>query len=211
MTISKSHRVAGIAVDHKKQEKDHFYPTPPEATEALLRVEKFTGAIWESACGDGAISKVLKDNLHEVISSDLVDRGYGEARTDFLMEYKTRAPNIITNPPFKLADEFIAKALELYTGKVALLLRIACLAGQTRGLIYKKTPPARVWVFSSRIQMWRNGEVPEGASGGTLDFGWFIWYKGYKGHTKLGWINSATGVTGKSVCGQSTPEQGELS
>lgn len=54
-----------------------FYPTPPEAVRALLSVETFEGSIWEPACGDGAISKVLLDAGHEVVSSDLIDRGYG--------------------------------------------------------------------------------------------------------------------------------------
>ena len=54
-----------------------FYPTPPEAVRALLSVETFEGSIWEPACGDGAISKVLLEAGHEVVSTDLIDRGYG--------------------------------------------------------------------------------------------------------------------------------------
>lgn len=54
-----------------------FYPTPPEAVRALLSVETFTGSIWEPACGDGAISKVLIEAGFEVVSTDLIDRGFG--------------------------------------------------------------------------------------------------------------------------------------
>ena len=77
-----------------------FYPTPPEATEALLSVEQFTGGVWEPACGDGAISRVLEARGFTVTSSDLVDRGYGEPRRDFLLFPAYRCiDNIITNPP----------------------------------------------------------------------------------------------------------------
>lgn len=59
-----------------------FYPTPPEATRALLAAERFNGSIWEPACGQGHISKVLAEAGHEVISTDLVDYGYGQSGRD---------------------------------------------------------------------------------------------------------------------------------
>jgi hypothetical protein len=37
-----------------------FFPTPPWATFALIDNEKFSGDIWESACGDGTMSRVLE-------------------------------------------------------------------------------------------------------------------------------------------------------
>src|SRR5438874_9423105 len=85
------------------REKDDFYPTPAPATVALLAKEQFGPSIWEPACGDGAISKVLEANGHNVVSTDLFNRGYGEARIDFLMEQQLLAPQIVTNPPFKMA------------------------------------------------------------------------------------------------------------
>src|SRR4051812_35539618 len=83
-----------------------FHETPRVAVEALLGVETFTGPIWECACGKGAISKVLIEHGRTVISSDLVDRGYGPGNIDFPLEWQPRAPNIVTNPPYKLALEF---------------------------------------------------------------------------------------------------------
>src|SRR5215470_5861126 len=76
-TISPAPRIVARA-DHD------FYPTPPEAVRALLSVEQFDGPIWEPACGDGAISRVLEEQGHQVTSTDLIDRGYGEADVDFL-------------------------------------------------------------------------------------------------------------------------------
>jgi len=186
MTLSHGARVSGVAVDRENREKDDFYPTPPEATLALLSVEKFKGPIWEPACGDGAISKVLETAGYTVVSSDLVDRGYGENRIDFLMEYQSRAPNLITNPPFKLVAPFMQKALGLTTGKVAMLLRLACLEGVERREIYDSSPLARVWVFSKRLSMYRNGEVTEAT--GMLAFAWFVWDRDHCGKPELGWL-----------------------
>lgn len=77
-----------------------FYPTPPEATRALLSVESFEGDIWEPACGDGAISKVLEAAGYQVVSTDLIDRGFGAGGQDFLKSPEPLARNIITNPPY---------------------------------------------------------------------------------------------------------------
>ena len=60
-----------------------FFPTPAWATHALADNEKFDGDIWESACGNGAMSKVLELYGNRVTSSDLHDRGYGEPGVDF--------------------------------------------------------------------------------------------------------------------------------
>lgn len=85
---------------YPKRAAFEFYPTPPEATRALLSVESFEGSIWEPACGDGAISKVLEAAGYQVISTDLIDRGYGAGGHNFLKSDRPLAKNIITNPPY---------------------------------------------------------------------------------------------------------------
>ena len=187
MTISQAQRVTGAAVDHEAREKDDFYPTPREGIDALLRAEKFAGPIWEPACGDGAISEVLIAAGYEVISTDLVDRAYGTPRVDFLMETKPLAPNIVTNPPFKMVAPFIRRSLALTTGKVAMLLRLACLEGNERGEIFESSPLARVLVFKRRLQFKRPGWEDTGA-GGMLPFAWFVWEHGYTEKPTLGWL-----------------------
>jgi hypothetical protein len=174
--------------DAANREKDDFYPTPPEGTRALLCVEKFDGPIWEPACGDGAIVNVLRDAGYEVIATDLVDRGCGESRIDFLMEHRSLAPDIVTNPPFKYVEAFIAKALELTTGKVAMLARLALLEGAARREMFESTPLARVWVFSRRLAISRSGEVWRSKQGGMVAFAWFVWDHAHKGPPTLGWI-----------------------
>lgn len=179
--------VRGIIPDKENREKDDFYPTPPEGTHALLSVEEFTGHIWEPACGDGAISKVLEGSGYKVRSTDLVDRGYGEHGHDFLMEWDCRPDNIITNPPFKLAEQFARHALHITTGKVALLCRLAWLEGKGRRDLFENSPLKNVWVFSKRLHMSRNGEP--NPNGGMLAFAWFVWERGYTGRPNLGWVS----------------------
>lgn len=186
--LSQEARVAGIAVDRANREKDDYYPTPPEGVHGLLAKEMFDGPIWEPACGDGSISRVLEKWGYKVVSTDLVERGYGLPRVDFLMEQKSLAPNIVTNPPFKLAAPFIESALRLTTGKVAMLMRLACLEGDKRRKIFESTPLARVWVFSRRLSMYRRGEKLIGMGGGMVAFAWFVWDHSHKGPPTLGWV-----------------------
>jgi len=159
-----------------------WYKTPEWGTEALLSYEKFSGPIWEPACGDGAMSEVMKRFPHhyEVWSTNIVDRGYGEGVGDFLEATETPCDlrgqcNIVTNPPFNIANEFILHALKLvHRGKVAMLLRTAFLEGSKRyNMLFKEHPPSRVYVFSEHLSMYPAGQ--EKASGGTTCHSWFVW------------------------------------
>lgn len=166
--------------------ENDFYPTPPEATLALLSKEKFEGTIWEPACGDGAISEVLLQEGYSVISSDLIDRGYGEAPHDFLTS-DWKADNIITNPPFTLAQEFVEKSLERTTGKVVMLCKLVFLEGQKRKSFFESTPLARVHVFSKRVNFYREGH--KGKLGTSMmAFAWFVWEHGHEGPPTIGWL-----------------------
>jgi hypothetical protein len=172
------------------REKDDFYATPPESTEALLRVEQFEGSIWEPAAGQGHLSKVLEAAGHEVISTELVDRGFGETGVDFLMEWRPRAPNIVTNPPFKLSSQFVRNALRLTTGKVAMLLKIGFLEGVERADVFDAAPLARVWVFRRRQSFLKSGihKTNMNGKGGMIAYAWFVWEHGYQDKPTLGWI-----------------------
>lgn len=166
--------------------QDHdFFRTPPEATRALLAREVFPGAVWEPACGDGAMARVLEDAGYRVISTDLVDRGYGEAGRDFLLEPTPpfEVDSLVTNPPFRLATEFVQHALDLGIRKVAVLCRVAFLEGKQRGAgIHGRL--SRVWVFSSRITLW-HGDIPEDQrpewNRGAMAFAWFVYERDHRG------------------------------
>lgn len=173
-----------------EREKDDFYRTPTQCVHDLRLREELGPRVWEPACGDGAISRALEDAGHSVVSTDLVDRGYGEARRDFLMELALLAPVIVTNPPFKLADEFILHALNLGAQKVALFLRLAYLEGRKRHeRLFARHPPMRVWVYSGRQTLWIGGHARENEPrGGAIAFAWFVWARGHTGDPALRWI-----------------------
>lgn len=163
-----------------------FFPTPAWATYALIDNEKFIGDIWESACGNGAMSKVLEKTARSVASSDLYKRGYGEAGVDFL-ESGRRADNIVTNPPYNAAEGFVRSGVRLAHRKFALLLRLAFLEGANRAnTIFSQAPPARVWVFSERITFYPAGAVQAGS--GTTAYAWFVWDKDAPSGTELKWL-----------------------
>lgn len=163
-----------------------FFPTPKWATYALIDNEKFSGEIWESACGDGAMSQVLENASPKVRSSDLFDRGFGEAGVDFLTA-TTRTKNIVTNPPYNAAEGFVANGLKLAEKKFALLLRLAFLEGANRAnTIFSKVPPSRVWVFSERITFYMKGATQAGS--GTTAYAWFVWDKDAPSGTELKWF-----------------------
>lgn len=155
--------------------KDDFYETPPCATQTLLRVEALPPAMWEPCCGKGAISDVLKAAGHFVVSTDLVDRGYGEAGVDFLME--TRAPSgidtIVTNPPFKLADDMVRHGLRLVP-RVIMLLRWAYAEGAGRSDIIDGHL-SRVWLGRERLPMMhRHGYAGPRIGNSGAPFAWFV-------------------------------------
>ena len=163
-----------------------FFPTPSWATYALIDNEKFSGDIWESACGNGAMSRVLLDTGSPVSSSDLYNRGFGDIGIDFLTADR-RADNIVTNPPYNSAEGFVATALKNANKKFALLLRLAFLEGANRAqTIFSRNPPNRVWVFSERITFYPAGAVQKGSC--TTAYAWFVWDKASSG-TELKWIS----------------------
>jgi len=135
---------------------NEFYPTPPEATRALLSVESFDGPIWEPACGDGRIAKVLADHGHAVVSTDLYAYGNGETGIDFLLEHRSRAKHIVANPPYRrgLADRFITHALDLAActeGKVAMFLNLASLCHPMHTELWRSRPPARIYAVDDIV------------------------------------------------------------
>lgn len=174
--------------------ENDYYATPPESTQALLNVLELSGSILEPACGEGHISEVLKENYPEaeVISTDLIDRGYGAGGVDFLdKEYDRTFNNVITNPPFKYMREFVEKSLEISTDKVIMFGKIQFLEGQRRKEFLKKSPLKYVYVFSERQNPMRNGSpVDENGKkwSSTMCFAWYVWEQGYQGEPTVRWL-----------------------
>ena len=167
---------------HDDRIKNDFYETPTNGVEALIKYEKFKGKIWEPSCGKGAISTSLIKSGYEVYSSDLIDRGYGEVK-DFL---KTDLvfDNIITNPPFNLANEFTLHGLNSVRYKLVLLCKLSFLEGIKRSnSIFKQKKLKKVLIFSKRLSFEKNN-----TKGGLMAFAWFIYEMSYDGLPQIDWI-----------------------
>lgn len=179
------------ASSHTKGErqKHDYYATEPVAVEMLCELETFSPNIWECACGEGHISEVLKAHGHNVKSTDLIDRGYGEGAVDFLKQTEMFDGDILTNPPYKYAQEFIEHALELIPegNKVVMFLKVQFLEGQRRRDLFMLNPPKTVYVSSSRLACAKNGEF-KGVTR-AVAYAWFVWEKGFDGVTQLKWFN----------------------
>lgn len=189
------------ASNHSKEERQEhdYYATDPKAVEILLEKEKFCPYVWECACGEGHISEVLKKAGYNVKSTDLIDRGYvGAEVLDFLKVKKEDIQNdfsrdIITNPPYKFAKEFVEHALDISMGgtKIAMFLKLTFLESKSRKKLFEKYPPKIIYVSSSRLQCAKNGDFEKFSKGaGTaVAYAWFIWEKGFKDNPIVKWIN----------------------
>lgn len=177
----------------EEREIDDYYATPPEAVEMLLELETFNNKILEPACGQGHISEVFNKKGYEVKSFDLVDRDYG-GQQDFFTYDEQWDGDIVTNPPYKFAKEFVEHSLSLISegNKVAMFLKLQFLEGKARKKMFLKNPPKAVYVSSSRLLCAKNGEWGKGRgfiSSSAVAYCWFVWEKGFKGDPIIKWFN----------------------
>ncbi len=160
------------AIDRSKTD---FYPTPPDVTVALLRFlrSRFLlsecDLIWEPACGDGDMAKVMEKKGYSVTASDLYRTDYATEELDFLTADR-RCDWIITNPPFSQAEAFIRHALEL--GKpCAFLLKSQFWHAQRRQQLFHEHTPAYVLPLT-----WRPDFLMGAKSGSpTMEVLWTVW------------------------------------
>lgn len=184
-----------MTIDHSCQPGRHpnsargfdLYETPSIAVHALLRAETLPYRIWEPAAGRSAIVDVLREAGHVVIASDMVDHGFPlRFVADFLTTAKAPAgcTTIVTNPPYRHAERFVAHALSMVPN-VIMLLRLAFLESERRSEILEKCGLARVHVFRSRLPMMhRDGWAGPRASS-SIPFAWFVWERGYAGRATI--------------------------
>jgi len=170
------------------ERKDDLYETHPAAVRALMKAAELPSFIWEPACGPGAIVRTLREGGHTVWATDLADYGcpLSESGVDFLLERQTRVDveAIVTNPPFKLAGEFVEHALHLCP-RVFMLLRLAFMESERRTGILDTGKLARVYVFRNRLPMMhRDGWTGNKVSNATA-FAWFEWNRAHSGPTEL--------------------------
>lgn len=192
----------------KERENMDFYATSPLALDKFAPMFPIHHKVWECACGSGELSKWLVEHGHDVLSTDIVDRGYGIGGVDFLKTEPTEIadwylkgnPNlsapfdILTNPPYARAKEFILHALDIIPedGRVIMFLKTTFLEGKERKrLIYDVNPPRWVYQFSERILCAKNGDFEGMRRGGgsAVSYAFYVWNKYNDRHiTEIKWI-----------------------
>ena len=185
------------ASNHSEGEREawDYYATEPKALSLLLKEENFNKDIWEPACGELHLSNVLEDQGFNVRNSDIIDRLHNGKieELDFLTYQDKWNGDIITNPPYKIAKQFVEKALSIVSDgcKVAMFLKLTFLESKSRRELFENTPPKVLYVSSSRLQCAKNGdfETYNKGTGTAVAYGWYIWEKGFTGEPVIRWFN----------------------
>lgn len=184
------------ATNHSEGERqsEDYYATEPKAIELLLDEETFNPNIWECAVGEWHLANVLKEHGYNVRGSDILQRGNPDTEIiDFLAYEGIWNGDIITNPPYKYAKEFVEKAMEIIPDgrKVAMFLKLTFLESKSRKILFEKYPFKTLYVSSSRLQCAKNGdfETYKKGTGTAVAYGWYVWEKGFQGAPQIKWIN----------------------
>ena len=170
------------------------FPTPPWATRALcerldgMGAPRGWGTCREPAANRGHMVKPLREHFAEVEASDVHDYGAGFAVQDYL--FGPPPPIVdwtITNPPFKLAEQFIERALVSSESGVAMIVRAAFLEGQGRfERLFSVNPPSLILQFTERVVMHKGRLAPEGST--ATAYAWLVWRPGPRISPYFDWI-----------------------
>ena len=180
-------------IARKRHPDGDYYATDPQAAKDILRLEPQLNDIWEPACGAGHLAKefFLAGKLR--LATDIVNRGFQfqDRCNDFLMLNEEWRGDIITNPPYNLAAEFVLHALKIVPSGsyVVMFLPITFLESQSRySKIFLHYPPKRVHVYAKRMRCLLNGDFERSEHNTMKCYAWFVWQNGFAGAPVLDWI-----------------------
>ena len=188
------------STSHCKEEREvlDFYATDPSSLSLFLSKIREDDIqlhqnIWEIACGDGAISNHLKKIGYNVFCSDIVNRkNTCDAKLDVTKNIDgiTFCGDILTNPPYKHAQDFIEKSIKMVRkdSLVIMYLRLQFLEGKKRKKLFDVYPPKYIYVHTARQMTYKNNDPKEKTKGSAVCFAWFVWQKGYTGDPRVRWI-----------------------
>ena len=175
-----------------------WYVEPASNSLALFNSLKLKGPVWDPACGFGRIVKSAQFNGLEAIGSDIIARTSDcKFEADFL-EFESlgyEGYNIISNPPFGVAEDFVLKSIDIVSegGVCAFLLPLVWMAGfSTKRSWMPNSPLFKIMPISPRPSMPPGKVIVAGEKpgNGTKDFGWFVWKKGFEGQPVVEFLNS---------------------
>lgn len=187
-----SHAV--MAQRMEAQDSPDDFPTPPWATRALIehvlgnKTEVAKQTCLEPACGAGHMARPLKEYFRHVECSDAHEYGYGKRRDFLAYPYETNSVDwVVTNPPFRLAEEFVLRALKVARYGIAILARTVFLESVGRHKrIFRENAPTKFAQFVERVPMVR-GRLDANASTAT-GYAWFVWESGAIAAPRLMWV-----------------------
>jgi hypothetical protein len=175
---------------YQRVDKD-FYVEPRWVVHLLLDVESFEGEVLDPCCGSGTIPSVCQERGIPARGSDIVDRSFGEIRDLFTITEPV--DNIISNVPYKIAEQCARHMIKLARCKLALILAMTFFESREREQFFRDHPPIRHLICSDRPSMppgRMDGErdrfgaiVQPISSGGTMPYAWYIFEPGYNGPT----------------------------
>ena len=188
----------------KERQNEDFYATDPVATEWLLKLENIHDVVIDNSVGEGDLMFPIIKSGRKVIGFDIVNRfsqhpGF-EFRNENWLDFnpdKLLNADIIFNPPYKLAQEFVEHSINLVEEgrKVCAFLKLQFLEGKKRKELFEKYPPKIVYVSSSRILCAKNADFTgmREAGGSAVAYCWYVWEKQnvYKEDyiTQIKWFN----------------------
>ncbi|WP_334656976.1 hypothetical protein [Sphingomonas panaciterrae] len=183
---------------------DDWYVEPRWCVELLADAIPFAANswVWDPCCGGGTIPSVFAERLgqHYVIATDITDRGYDHFAAPWDAT-KFGCPvavpvgarlNVVTNPPFKLAETIIRRVLALADHRVCVLQQLSFLASRARHALFAEFPPAEILILSKRPSMPPGALIAEmgdrAFKGGTTDFCWIVWNAPHDRETRVRWL-----------------------
>jgi hypothetical protein len=187
-----SHAVMAQRLEPKDSLDD--FPTPPWATRALIKHVLHDEAILaemsclEPACNRGFMSRTLEDIFAKVISQDVFPYGYGMIGDFTKLPMEVNSVDwVITNPPFRLAEDFINRGLDMARHGVAMLTRTTFIESVGRyERLFSLNPPTKIAQFVERVPMVK-GRLDRKASTAT-GYCWLVWEKNLRMKSQLAWI-----------------------
>ena len=171
---------------------EDYYIEPAWTSSRLFQAERFDGTILDPACGSGRIVRSAEEAGLIARGSDIVDRPRITEAPFYRSDFRgiQDVDNVVSNPPFGVADEFARRMLRIARRKVALLLPAQWVAGDERGRWLGTTPLLRVYQITPRPSMPPGPVIEAGIApgGGKKDFVWLVWLRGYDGPPEFRWL-----------------------
>lgn len=167
-------------IPSKKRHEHDNYPTPPEAIVPLFSKTTFHGNIYDPCIGEGYLARAMEQCkscqpcINEIYGTDIRTTNWTNVSIDYLNSPDTIHDNIVTNPPYKLKEQFLEKALKTTRRKVAFLCHITFMESKKRIKFLQDHRLEQIIVITNRLPK-MNWQTESWGSGERVAHAWFVW------------------------------------